>query len=110
MRPLGVIGHLSRDIVAGGAPRIGGGSWHAARAYAAVGADAVVVAACGTEDEDAFRALRTRQWNAVTVHVGEGTTHGVPTEAEFVLPDPLALRELLDWLLTIWERLGPSDA
>ena len=61
-------------------------------------------------DEDAFRALRTRQWNAVTVHVGEGTTHGVPTEAEFVLPDPLALRELLDWLLTIWERLGPSDA
>ena len=29
VRPLGVIGHLSRDIVAGAAPRIGGGPWYA---------------------------------------------------------------------------------
>jgi sugar/nucleoside kinase (ribokinase family) len=53
---LAVIGHLSRDVVAGGAPRIGGGPWHAARALSALGADALVVAACGAEDEDAFRA------------------------------------------------------
>ena len=32
VRPLAVIGNLSRDVVAGGAPRIGGGPWHAARA------------------------------------------------------------------------------
>jgi len=61
-------------------------------------------------DEDAFRALRARQWNAVTVHVGDGTTHGVRTEAEFVLADPPALRELLDWLVTIRERLGRPGA
>jgi sugar/nucleoside kinase (ribokinase family) len=53
---LAVIGHLSRDVVAGAEPRIGGGPWHATRALAALGADAVVIAACGTEDEDAFRA------------------------------------------------------
>jgi 1D-myo-inositol 3-kinase len=52
---LAVIGHLSRDVVAGGEPRIGGGPWHATRALDALGADAVVVAACGTEDEAAFR-------------------------------------------------------
>jgi len=55
-------------------------------------------------DEDAFRALRARQWNAVTLHIGEGTTHGIATEAEFVLPDPPALRELLDWLVEVRER------
>jgi sugar/nucleoside kinase (ribokinase family) len=54
-----VIGHLSRDVVSGAAPHIGGGSWHATRALIALGADAVVVAACGTEDEDAFRAALT---------------------------------------------------
>ena len=59
MPSLAVIGHLSRDVVAGDAPRIGGGPWHAARALAALGADAVIVAACGTEDEDAFRAALT---------------------------------------------------
>ena len=53
---LAVIGHLSRDVVAGGEPRIGGGPWYAARALAALQADAVIVAACGAEDEDAFRA------------------------------------------------------
>ena len=47
MRPLGVIGHLSRDVVAGGAPRIGGGPWHAARALRALRHDAVVFAKCG---------------------------------------------------------------
>ena len=56
MPSLAVIGHLSRDVVAGASPRVGGGPWHAARALAALGADAVVIAACGTEDEDAFRA------------------------------------------------------
>src|SRR6185437_6202046 len=40
---LAVIGHLSRDVVAGGEPRIGGGPWHAARALRALQADALVV-------------------------------------------------------------------
>jgi len=47
VRPLGVIGHLSRDVVAGASPRIGGGPWHAARALRALRHDAIIFAKCG---------------------------------------------------------------
>jgi sugar/nucleoside kinase (ribokinase family) len=50
VRPLGVIGHLSRDTVAGAAPRIGGGPWYAGRALRALGDDAVLFAKCGDAD------------------------------------------------------------
>jgi sugar/nucleoside kinase (ribokinase family) len=50
VRPLGVIGHLSRDVVAGAAPRIGGGPWHAARALRMLGHDAFLFAKCGERD------------------------------------------------------------
>lgn len=49
-----MIGHLSRDLVAGGAPRIGGGSWHAARALRVLRQDAVVAAKCGEADRTAY--------------------------------------------------------
>ncbi len=62
MRPLGVIGHLSRDIVAGSAPRIGGGPWYAGRALRALGDDAVLFGKCG----DADRA----QWQRSLAAVG----------------------------------------
>jgi sugar/nucleoside kinase (ribokinase family) len=47
VRPVGVIGHLSRDVVAGAAPRIGGGPWHAARGLRALRQDALVIAKAG---------------------------------------------------------------
>lgn len=50
MRPLGVIGHLSRDLIAGGPPQIGGGPWYAGRALRALGDDAVLFAKCGDAD------------------------------------------------------------
>jgi sugar/nucleoside kinase (ribokinase family) len=57
---LAVIGHLSRDVIAGGAPRIGGAPWHAGRAYRALGADARIVAKCGEADAiDFSRELET---------------------------------------------------
>ncbi|MGH2935524.1 MAG: PfkB family carbohydrate kinase [Gaiellaceae bacterium] len=57
---LAVIGHLSLDVIAGGAPRIGGGPWHAGRALAALGADARIVAKCGEPEATAFaRNLET---------------------------------------------------
>ncbi len=60
MRPLGVIGHLSRDVVAGGGARIGGGPWHAARALRALGQEAIVVAKCGADERAAYvRRLAT---------------------------------------------------
>jgi len=71
---LAVVGHLSRDVVADTAPRIGGGSWYAARALAALGADALVVAACGTADESAFRAELETLGVPFELHAGEQTT------------------------------------
>jgi sugar/nucleoside kinase (ribokinase family) len=50
VRPLGVIGHLSRDVVADGSPTVGGGPWHAARALRLLGHDAFLVAKCGDAD------------------------------------------------------------
>ena len=47
MRPIGVIGHLARDVVAGAPPQIGGGPWHAGRALRTFRHDAIVVAKCG---------------------------------------------------------------
>jgi trehalose-phosphatase len=45
-------------------------------------------------DEDLFRVLRQRQPRAITVRVGDTS----PTEAEFVVPDTNAMRELLLFL------------
>jgi sugar/nucleoside kinase (ribokinase family) len=45
-----VIGPLSRDIVAGSAPRIGGAPWHAARALRTLRQDAVIFAKCGAAE------------------------------------------------------------
>jgi len=49
---LAVTGNLSIDRVEGSAPRIGGGSFHAARALAALGAQATIVTRCAGEDRD----------------------------------------------------------
>ena len=57
-------------------------------------------------DEDAFRALRELDADAVTVHVGGEPPGGAVTAAEFIVPDPPGLRELLDWLVV--ERDGPT--
>ncbi len=73
MRPLGVIGHLSRDVVAGGEARIGGGPWHAARALRALGQEAVVLAKCGP-DERAPYSRRLAALGLPAAVVGDGPT------------------------------------
>lgn len=50
MSPIGLIGNLAVDRVAGGAPRVGGSVFHAARAAARLGVDAVVVTRCAPVD------------------------------------------------------------
>jgi sugar/nucleoside kinase (ribokinase family) len=55
LRPLAVIGHLSRDVVAGSAPRIGGAPWYAGRALHTLGEDAVIFAKCGENDRTRFQ-------------------------------------------------------
>lgn len=69
---------------------------------------AVFYAGDDRTDEDAFRALRDLGNGAVTIHVGDNAPDGIATAAEFMIPDPAALRELLDWLVV--ERGGPAPA
>jgi len=52
MTAIAAIGNLSRDVVAGSAPRPGGAVFYAGRALAAMGADARVAAACAQEHRD----------------------------------------------------------
>ena len=55
MRPLAVIGPLTRDVVDGRADRIGGGPWYAARALRALRQDAMVVAKCGGPERRSYQ-------------------------------------------------------
>jgi trehalose 6-phosphate phosphatase len=53
-------------------------------------------------DEDAFRALRSTAPHAVTVRVGGSVDdQTAATAAEFTVPNEEALRELLEWLVTL---------
>ena len=49
-----VIGNLTRDVVDGGAPRVGGAPFHAARALRLLGGRAVIVARCSAADRPAL--------------------------------------------------------
>ena len=50
MPSLAVVGNLSRDLVDGGPPRVGGAPFHAARALRVLGRRALVVAKCAEAD------------------------------------------------------------
>ena len=50
MRGLAVIGNLSRDVIDGGRPRVGGAPFHAARALRLLAARARIVARCAEAD------------------------------------------------------------
>ena len=50
MTAIAVLGHLTRDVVAGGDPRPGGGVFWSTRALARLGADAEVHASCSAGD------------------------------------------------------------
>lgn len=54
MSSIAVLGNLSRDVVAGGDPRPGGGVYWSTRALAGLGAAATVAAACSAEDRPAL--------------------------------------------------------
>jgi sugar/nucleoside kinase (ribokinase family) len=107
---LAVVGQLSRDVIAGGAPRIGGPPWHAARALRALGGDARLVAKCGERDAiDFTRRLETLELPFELV-IGAETTafsfsydaDGVRTMAIDAVGDPWSEDELrlpgVEWL------------
>jgi sugar/nucleoside kinase (ribokinase family) len=74
VRALAVIGSLSRDVVAGGAPRIGGGSWHAARALRALRLGATVFAKCGEAERRDYQRRLASTGLPTTLATGGETT------------------------------------
>ena len=54
MRPIAVVGNLSRDLVDGAPPRAGGAPFHAARALRVLGRPALVGAKCADSDRDSL--------------------------------------------------------
>jgi sugar/nucleoside kinase (ribokinase family) len=52
--PLALVGNLSRDLVDGRAPRIGGAPYYAARAWRALGSRATIVTRCGPDERADF--------------------------------------------------------
>jgi sugar/nucleoside kinase (ribokinase family) len=88
MRPLGVIGHLSRDVVADAPEQVGGGPWHAGRALRALHQEAVVAVKCG----DAQRGTFQRRLAALGLPVTFATA-GETTAFSFAY-DPDGRREM----------------
>jgi sugar/nucleoside kinase (ribokinase family) len=74
VRPLAVIGPLSRDVVDGGNRRIGGGPWYAARALRALRQEAIVVAKCGEADRRPYLRDLAALGLPVTLAAGGETT------------------------------------
>jgi len=70
---IAVVGNLSRDVVAGAAPRPGGAVYHAARALSRIGAEACIVARCGAADTDDLLPRLESFGVPVTHRTGERT-------------------------------------
>ena len=54
MSRLALVGNLSRDVVDGGPPRVGGGAFYAARAWRALGARATIFTRCGPDERATY--------------------------------------------------------
>jgi sugar/nucleoside kinase (ribokinase family) len=74
MTELAVVGNLSRDVVAGAAPRPGGGVYWSTRALARLGADAMVSAACSADDRPLLVPPLEAFGLPVTWHASSQTT------------------------------------
>ncbi len=83
MSRIALVGNLSLDRVAGGAPRPGGTVYHAARTAAHIGADAVAVTRCGVRDEAlALRPLVSFGLPVASVDVAETTAFSFHYEGD----------------------------
>jgi sugar/nucleoside kinase (ribokinase family) len=83
VQSLAVIGHLTRDIVAGAAPRIGGAPWYAGRALHTLGHEAVIFAKCGEDDRTRYqRRLATLGLPATLASGGETTAFSFAYDAD----------------------------
>jgi sugar/nucleoside kinase (ribokinase family) len=74
VRPLAVIGPLSRDVVDGHAERIGGGPWYAARALRALLHEGMVIAKCGDSERRPYLQRLAALGIPVSLAAGGETT------------------------------------
>ena len=74
MTTIAALGHLTRDVVAGGDPRPGGGIFWSTRALARLGADANVHASCSARDRAALLPPLEAFGLPVTWHESSTTT------------------------------------
>jgi sugar/nucleoside kinase (ribokinase family) len=72
--PLALVGNLSRDVVDGDPPRIGGGPYYAAVAWRAYGTRGTIYTRCGPEDRVAFTQHLTDLGEPVVSLEGTTTT------------------------------------
>jgi sugar/nucleoside kinase (ribokinase family) len=78
-----VIGPLTRDVVDGGAERIGGGPWYAGRALRALQQEAMVVAKCGEPERRSYqRRLAALGLPVSLAAAGETTTFSFRYDAD----------------------------
>ncbi len=78
-----MIGPLTRDVVGGGADRIGGGPWYAARALRALHQEAIVVAKCGEPERRSYlRRLAALGLPVSLVASGETTSFSFRYDAD----------------------------
>lgn len=109
-----MIGHLARDVVAGSAPRIGGGPWHAARGLRALRQDALIFAKCG---DRAFGAQLASLGLPFSIATGGETTAfsfsyddaGVRTMSVDAVGEPWSVDDLPQSLLrrVSWLHVAP---
>jgi sugar/nucleoside kinase (ribokinase family) len=72
--PIALVGNLSRDVVDGGPPRIGGGPFYAAQAWRALGARATIFTRCGPEERTAYARRLVSVGLPVVMLPGTATT------------------------------------
>jgi sugar/nucleoside kinase (ribokinase family) len=73
VRPLAVVGNLSRDLVDGAGPRVGGAPFHAARALRVLGRPALVAVKCAEADRRLLLPPLVRLGVPVLWRAGEAT-------------------------------------
>ena len=112
---IAVVGSLSLDSVDGGAPRIGGGAFYAARALRALGSPAVIVAKCAAADRQLLLPTLIRLgvpvvWRASGATAAfsfayEGERRRMVVDA---IADPWTAEELADPLAGVrWVHVAP---
>ena len=74
MPRLALVGNLSRDVVEGGPPRIGGAPYYAARAWRALGSRATIYTRCGPDERVTYGRQLTALGLPVVMLPGTHTT------------------------------------